>query len=111
MRSVLHFSSIMKYIEFVIDLQGDIPKVLCSLFGKPVTSHEDNQGVIALSVAPQIQTRTKHIAIKYHHFHIFVTNGDVEIQHIETKEQITDIFTKPLDSELFGYLRYNINGW
>ena len=101
----------MKYIEFVIDLQGDIPKVLCSLFGKPATSHKDNQGVIALSVAPQIQTRTKHIAIKYHHFHIFVTNGDVEIQHIETKEQITDIFTKPLDSELFGYLRYNINGW
>ena len=28
-----------------------------------------------------------------------------------TPRKKTDIFTKPLDFELFGYLRYKINGW
>ena len=53
----------------------------------------------------------KHIAIKYHHFQSFVENGDVKIEHVDIKEQIADIFMKPLDSELFGYIRYKINGW
>ena len=52
----------------------------------------------------------KHIVIKYHHFQSFVANGDVEIKHVDTKEYIADIFMKPLDSELFGYLRYKLNG-
>ena len=53
----------------------------------------------------------KHISIKYHHFQVFVANGHVKIKHFDTKEQIADIFTKPLDSELFGYLLYKINVW
>ena len=54
---------------------------------------------------------TKHIAIKYHHFQRFVTNADVKINHINTKEQITDIFRKPLYYEFFGYIRYKLNDW
>ena len=52
----------------------------------------------------------KHIAINYHKFQSFFVNGDVEIQHIDTKEQITDTFTNPLDFELFVYLGYKIIG-
>ena len=55
-------------------------------------------------------TRTKHIAIKYHHLRSSVTTGNADIQHIDTKEQIADIFMKALDSELIIYLRYKING-
>ena len=58
-----------------------------------------------------MQPHMKHIAIKYHHIHSFSGNCDVEIQHIDTKEQIADIFTKPLDSELFRYLCYKLNSW
>ena len=81
--------------------------VLCIIFEKPITPvtvYEKNQGEILLAVSMQIQPRTKHIEIKYHHFRSFVTNGDVKIKHIDTKEKIADIFMKPLDSELFGYL-------
>ena len=77
---------------------------MCSLFEKSVTVYEDNQGVITLAVSPQLRPRTKHIAIKYHHFQSFDTNGDVEIEHVHTKEQVADIFTKQLYSELFVYL-------
>ena len=83
----------MKEIEFVLKLQWDNLTVLCSIFEKPVTP------------------RMKNIAIKYHDFRSFVANGDVDIKQVDTKDQIADIFTKPLDYELFGYLRYTINGW
>ena len=53
----------------------------------------------------------KHIAIKYHHFQSFVTKGDVEIQHIDTKKQLADIFVKTLDSELLRYIHYKLNNW
>ena len=36
-----------------------------------------------------------------HHLRIFVANGDVDIKHVDIKEQIVDIFTKPLDSDFF----------
>ena len=90
MRDILPFVSLTKDIEFLLKLQGDTPTILCSLFEKPVTVHEDNQGMTALTFSPQIQPRMKHIAIKYHHFRSFVANGDVDIKHVDTKEQIAD---------------------
>ena len=104
MTGVLTFVSLMKYIYFVLKLQKDTPTVLCSIFENPVTVQNENQGSIALAVYRQMRPRTKHILIKYHHFWSFAKNFDVYIKHIDTKEQITYIFTKPLDSELFGYL-------
>ena len=114
MKDVLPFVSLMKEIEFLLKIQGDAPTVLCIIFKKPVTPamvYEDNQGVIVLAVSPQIQPCTKHTPIKYHHFRSFVKNGDVKIKHANAKEKIVDIFVKPLDSELFGYLGCNIDGW
>ena len=84
--------------------------MLCIIFEKSVTVHEENQGAIALAVAPQMRPHTKHTAIKYNHFRRFFANSYVKIKHVDTKEHIVDIFTKPLDPELFGYLRYKING-
>ena len=66
--------------------------MLCSIFEELVIFHKDNQGAIALAVALQIRPRTRPIAIKYHSFRIFVANGDIEIQHIDTNELIADIF-------------------
>ena len=101
----------MKEIEFVLKLQEDTLMVLCSLFEYPVTLYKDNQGLIELAFSPQMRPHMKHIAIKYHHLCSFVAHGDVDIKHVDTKEHIADIFMKPLDSELFGYLRYKLNGW
>ena len=81
----------MEEIEFIIKIQRDTLMVLFGIFENPVTVHEDNQEVIALAIALQMRPCMKHIMIKYHHFHSFVANGDVCIQHIDTKEQITDI--------------------
>ena len=46
---------------------------------------KDNQGVIALEVAPKMRPCTKNTEIKYHHFWSFFSNGDVKIKHVDTK--------------------------
>ena len=83
--------------------------MVCTIFEKPVTVHEYNQGAIVLSVAPKMRPHYKYTAIKYHYFQDFAADGDVEIKHVDTKEQIADIFIKPLDTKFFGYLCCNLN--
>jgi histone deacetylase 1/2 len=75
------------------------------------TVFEDNQGCVELANAPKMRPRTKHIAIKYHHFRTHVARGDVTIQWIDTKHQLADIFTKPLAAPLFTSLRKSLLGW
>ena len=101
----------MKNIEFVLNLQGDTMMALCNIFEIPVTVHEDNQVLISLMVSVQMWSCTNYITIKYHHFRNFVANGDIKIQHIDTEENIVDIFTKPLYYEFSEYLHYKHNIW
>ena len=95
---VLPLVFIIKKIEFILKLQGDTLKVLCRILEMKVTVHKDNQGVIILAVALQIKPHMKHIPIKYHHFRGFDANGYVDIQHIDTKEEmsLSDIYTTRL---------------
>ena len=72
---------------------------------------EDNKGCIKLANAPKMPTRTNHISIKYHHFRYHVANGDIKIQWIDTKNQLADIFTKPLAEIAFSSLRLALLGW
>jgi hypothetical protein len=37
------------------------------------------------------------------------TKGDIEIAYVITKEQLADIFTKPLDEKTFTKLRHELN--
>ena len=83
----------------MLELADDVPKAKSSIFEKSVILYEDNQGTIALTVASQMQPHTNHIAIKYHHFQIFVDNGVVKIKHMDMREQVEYFFMKPLDSE------------
>jgi hypothetical protein len=75
------------------------------------TIFEDNKGCVDLANAPKLRPRTKHIALKYHHFHSHVENGSIKIQWIDSKNQLADIFTKPLPVSLFEYLRSHLLGW
>jgi hypothetical protein len=72
---------------------------------------EDNKGCVELANAPKMRPRTKHIALKYHHFCSHVANGVIKIKWIDTKHQLADIFTKPLPEPLFVSLRLLLLGW
>jgi hypothetical protein len=58
---------------------------------------------------PVEHTRTKHIAIRYHFLRDHQQRGDIEIAYIKTKDQLADIFTKPLDEKTFTKLRNELN--
>jgi histone deacetylase 1/2 len=75
------------------------------------TVFEDNKGCIDLIAAPTMRPRTRHIAIKYHHFREQVCNGNIHIQWISTENQLADIFTKPLTAQKFTNLRRTLLGW
>ena len=72
---------------------------------------EDNNGALELANAPKMRPRTKHIAIKYHHFRTCVQNGDIKIVKVDATEQEADFLTKPLVQQLFCYLRQKVMGW
>ena len=76
----------------------------CTLF-------EDNKGAEELAKVPKYRPRTKHIAIKYHHFREWVQNGILQIQRVETNDQQADILTKPLPLDKHTLFRENIMGW
>jgi hypothetical protein len=76
------------------------------------TVFEDNNDALSLAVAPKITPRTKHIAVKYHHFRESIgENKGILIVKIGTSEQKADIFTKGLTSDLFKGIRKLLMGW
>ena len=89
--------------ELGIPVLTDKPKIHCKVF-------EDNEGAIEIAKVPKMRPRTKHLNIKYHHFREEVKKGTITIYHVGTKDQIADIFTKPLNEEQFQKLRYKIMG-
>nr|GEY42851.1 retrovirus-related Pol polyprotein from transposon TNT 1-94 [Tanacetum cinerariifolium] len=64
----------------------------------------DNTSAIAISNNLVMQSRTKHIDIRYHFIRDYVLKGDIELHFIPTQYQLADIFTKPLDEPTFKRL-------
>ena len=75
------------------------------------TVFEDNNGALEMAKAPKMRPRTKHVAIKYHHFRTHVVRGDMKLEKIDATEQEADFLTKPLVQQLFSYLRKKVMGW
>ena len=77
----------LEQLEKTLNIESKRRSVKCNVF-------EDNKGAIELALAPKICPRTKHIALKYHHFREHVWKGLIKINPINTLEEVTDIFTK-----------------
>lgn len=76
---------------------SQVPRLFC-----------DNTGVTYLSANPVFHSRMKHIALDYHFILEQVQNNALRVHHINTKEQIADILTKPISRHQFEFLRSKI---
>jgi hypothetical protein len=69
----------------------------------------DNESAIGMADNPIEHSRTKHIDIQYHFLRDHQQKGDIQIAYVNTKDQLADIFTKPLDEKTFSKLRNELN--
>jgi len=89
-------------------------KIKGKCFQEPVVhckAYEDNSATLEMAKVPKMRPRTKHINIKYHHFREHVRNGFIEVQWVDTQDQVADILTKPLPQDLFIIHRQRFLGW
>jgi len=71
--------------------------------------HEDNQATIQLAqFSDKVSQRTKHIDIRYHFLREVIADGQVKLAWIQSKDQLADILTKPLQGGPFKYIRDKI---
>jgi hypothetical protein len=75
------------------------------------TVYEDNEACIALATTDVTKPRTKHIAIKWHHFRDQITQGFIKVVKVDTNYNWADILTKPLTRYKHDSLRKMIMGW
>jgi histone deacetylase 1/2 len=69
----------------------------------------DNIGATYLSSNPVFHARTKHIEVDYHFVRERVAQRLLQIRFISSKDQLADIFTKPLPLPSFEVCRRNLN--
>jgi hypothetical protein len=77
-------------------------------YNNPITINCDNTSAISSSKNPVMHYKTKHIPTNYHFLREQATQKIVKIMYVDTKEQIVDIFTKPLPSGTFKNLRQKL---
>jgi hypothetical protein len=97
-------SYLQKQVEWMKQTLQDIKIV----FEEPTIIHCDNTSMISLSKNPVQHSKSKHIPIKYHYLRDQAENKNIKLEYVPTQEQVADIFTKPLNRDIFEYLRQKL---
>ena len=74
----------------------------------PINVYEDNQSTIKIALNPWAMRRTRHVEVRVKWISELVEDGKINLEYIDTKNQIADIFTKALSTETFESLRASL---
>ena len=69
----------------------------------------DNQSTIAISNNPVHHNRTKHIDTRLHFIRDLIEQKMIELQYVNTNQQVADVLTKSLPREKFNWCRDMMN--
>lgn len=72
---------------------------------KPTKLGCDNMSVIDVARNPTHHDRTKRIHVCFHLIRSLVGDRLISLHHCQTDDQLADIFTKPLGSNIHGKFR------
>jgi hypothetical protein len=73
-------------------------------YNEPIPIYCDNTSTINISKNPVIHSKMKKIPIKYNFLQEHVAEKNIRFEYVGKKEQVADIFTKPLPRESFEYI-------
>ncbi|WVZ84354.1 LOW QUALITY PROTEIN: hypothetical protein U9M48_031394 [Paspalum notatum var. saurae] len=65
----------------------------------------DSTSAISVAKNPVLHSRTKHIDVRFHFLRDHYEKGDIDLVHVASKNQLANIFTKPLEFGAFVRLR------
>ena len=107
MQEVIPLRNVIKAVAEGLDINQDC------VASFRTTVWEDNMGALTLAnLEPgQSTPRSKFYDVKVHWFRDHLEPGVLEVEKIDTLEQLADLFTKPLVRELFVRLRLKLMGW
>ncbi|WVZ92853.1 hypothetical protein U9M48_038889 [Paspalum notatum var. saurae] len=73
----------------------------------------DSTSAISVAKNPILHSRTKHIDVRFHFLRDHYENGDIDLVHVASENQLADMFTKPLEFGAFVRLRgeLGVTGW
>lgn len=69
-----------------------------------VPLHMDNEAALKLTRNPEFHDRSKHINIKFHYLRELNLAGVISTRYVNTKDNLADLFTKPLPRDPFKSL-------
>jgi len=64
----------------------------------------DNMSVVLNTTIPSSPIKKKHLSCAYHRIREAIAAGIIDYAHVTSKENVADIFTKPLPTVTFQYL-------
>lgn len=68
----------------------------------------DNLGATYLSANPIFHARTKHVEVDYHFISDRVAKKEIQIRFVPSRDQLADVFTKPLPVASFTAFRFKL---
>ena len=68
----------------------------------------DNQSAIKLTKNSEFHKRSKHIDVRFHFVRDVLNRKEIDLNYIESKQQLADIITQPLAKKQFCFLREQI---
>jgi len=93
-------AEVIWFLYLLIDLQVPListPTIWC-----------DNLGVTYLSTNHIFHARTKHVEVDYHFVRERVAKKKILIRFIPSRDQLADVFTKPLPVASFTTFRFKL---
>ena len=80
-------------------------KNISNIEKEPTPIYCDNNLAISLSKNHLFHKKSKHIDTRFHFIHELVNDGDITLSFCGSKDQLADIFTKPLGKNVFEFQR------
>jgi len=117
MQEVRWWLSIMKELALIPNIRDDNMNVDAEQVKSPSNSSlpyamliTDNQSAYAMFRNDVQHSRTKHIDIRHHFIRETIKLGEVKMKWVESKHQLADLLTKPVEKQTFIQLRQKVMG-